>query len=74
METLLLIAQLVLGLLLILFIMIQEKGDGLGEALGGQSQTSFQSTKRGAEQAVAKLTIVTIILFLAVSVTLNFVG
>lgn len=75
MEITLLIVQIVIALILCILILIQDKGSGIGEALGGQSsQSSFETTKRGAERLVSRLTIATLIIFMAVSMTLNFIG
>lgn len=47
--------QIILGILLILVIIIQQKGTGLGTAFGGDF--SFYRTKRGAEKLLFYLTI-----------------
>ena len=72
MFTTLLILQVILALLLIFVIMIQEKGAGLGEAIGG-SASSFQTSKRGAEKAVGNLTWILLVAFMGTSLILNFV-
>lgn len=56
--------QIILGILLIVVIIIQQKGSGLGSAFGGD--LSFYRTKRGAEKLLFYSTIaiaVTFILF-----------
>jgi len=73
MQTALTIVNLVVGLLLVLVILMQEKGSGLGEAIGGVGGAGgFQTTKRGAELVLSKLTVALFIAFLAVSLVLNF--
>lgn len=73
MQTTLMIINVVLGILLALSILLQEKGNGFGEAIGGTGGGGgFQTTKRGAELLLSKLSIALFILFLAVSLTLNF--
>ncbi len=72
MQTALLIAQFISGLFLALLILLQEKGSGLGEAIGGTG-ASYQSVKRGAEKVLANLTIVLVVLFVGFSLTLNFI-
>ncbi len=72
MQTAVLIAQQISGALLILLILVQEKGSGLGEAIGGTG-ASYQTTKRGAEKVLASTTVVFLIVFIALSITLNFI-
>jgi len=62
MKTALYIVQIVISLLLILTILLQQKGSGLGMAFGGDS--SVYRTKRGAEKFIFRLTIVLTVLFL----------
>lgn len=73
MENLLGWVQIISGILLVLFILLQEKGSGLGEALTGQTSTSIQSQMRGPEKWVAYLTVLLAVLFAGVSLVLNFV-
>lgn len=73
MEKLLIVAQIVLGILLALGILLQEKGSGLGEAIAGSSAQNVQTTKRGAERVLAQLTVLILVLFLAASLALNFI-
>lgn len=47
--------QIILGILLILVIIIQQKGSGLGSAFGGD--LGFYRTKRGAEKLLFYVTI-----------------
>lgn len=47
--------QIILGTLLILVIIIQQKGSGLGTSFGGD--VSFYRTKRGAEKMLFYATI-----------------
>lgn len=49
------IIQIILGILLILVIIIQQKGSGLGASFGGDM--SFYRTKRGAEKMLFYTTI-----------------
>ena len=49
------IIQIILGVLLILVIIIQQKGSGLGSSFGGDM--SFYRTKRGAEKLLFYATI-----------------
>ncbi len=54
--------QIILGILLVLVIIIQQKGSGLGSAFGGD--LSFYRTKRGAEKLLFYATIVIAIAFI----------
>jgi len=65
------ITQIVFSLLLILLILIQNKGTGLSEVFGGSE--SFYTSKRGIEKYLFIATIVTAILFFANSLAFIFV-
>lgn len=54
--------QIILGLLLIVLVLLQSKGTGLGSTFGGDM--GFYGTKRGAEKMLFIITIVLAILFL----------
>ncbi|PJE51094.1 MAG: preprotein translocase subunit SecG [Candidatus Yanofskybacteria bacterium CG10_big_fil_rev_8_21_14_0_10_36_16] len=64
------IIQIVLSVLLVVVILLQQRGSGLGGAFGGDS--SAYSTKRGLEKVLYSATIVLAILFFAISVTRLF--
>lgn len=70
-HTILLISQIVSALLLALLILVQEKGSGLGEAIGGVG-ANYQTTKRGAEKFLANATVLMLIVFISLSLALNF--
>ena len=59
------VAQIILAVALILVIMLQVRGGGLG-GIFGQSDTVYR-TKRGVEKTLFQLTIVLVVLFVAVS-------
>jgi len=65
-------SQIILSVLLVLGILLQQKGAGLSSAFGGSSME--YSTKRGAEKIVFYFTIVVGTLFLAVSIARIFVS
>jgi preprotein translocase subunit SecG len=65
MKPFLLIFNIVLSILIILFILIQGRGAGLGSAWGGGGEL-FQ-TRRGIEKWTLRLTIVFIAFFFIVS-------
>ena len=56
MEAVISIIQIIIGVLLILVIIIQQKGSGLGSAFG--SDIGFYRTKRGAEKLLFYTTII----------------
>ena len=66
MQTYLNVAQIVLSIALILTILLQVRGGGLG-GIFGQPDTVFR-TKRGVEKTLFQLTIVLIVRFLTISV------
>lgn len=59
------IVQIVLAIALIMAIMLQVRGGGLG-GIFGQADTVFR-TRRGIEKTLFQITVVLIILFVAVS-------
>ena len=66
MQTYLNVAQIVLSIALILAIMLQVRGGGLG-GIFGQADTVFR-TKRGVEKTLFQLTIVLVVLFIIISI------
>jgi preprotein translocase subunit SecG len=60
-----LIFEIILGVLLVVLIVLQSKGTGLGSTFGGDM--GFYGTKRGAEKILFILTMVIATLFLVSS-------
>ncbi len=60
------IAQIVLAVALVLIIMMQVKGGGLG-GIFGQADTVYR-TKRGVEKTLFQLTIALSVIFIVVSI------
>jgi preprotein translocase subunit SecG len=60
------IAQIVLSAALILVILLQVRGGGLG-GIFGQADTVFR-TKRGVEKTLFQLTIALVVLFVIISI------
>jgi len=58
--------QIILGVLLILVIIIQQKGSGLGSAFG--ADMGFYRTKRGAEKLLFYATIILSVTFILASI------
>ncbi len=65
-RTILAISQLVLAILLMVCVLLQQKGAGLGAAFGGSS--AIYTTRRGVDKVLFQATIVTAILFFLVSI------
>lgn len=65
MKSVIFIIQVILGILLILVIIIQQKGSGIGTAFGGD--LSFYRTKRGAEKLLFYATIAIAAIFILAS-------
>ncbi|MCX6810550.1 MAG: preprotein translocase subunit SecG [Candidatus Berkelbacteria bacterium] len=57
------IVQLVLAVLVIVAILMQQQGSGLGGAFGGEG--NFYRSKRGLEKVLFYATIILIVLFVA---------
>ncbi|MBA7467209.1 hypothetical protein ES705_34190 [subsurface metagenome] len=68
MQTYLSVAQIVLSIALILAILFQVRGGGLG-GIFGQASTVFR-TKRGVEKTLFQLTIVLVVLFIIISIVM----
>ncbi len=71
MRNFLLILNIVLSVLIIIFILVQGKGAGLGSAWGGGGEM-FQ-TRRGMEKIILWITMIFIIIFFVVSLINLFV-
>ena len=68
MQTYLSVAQIVLSIALILAILFQVRGGGLG-GIFGQASTVFR-TKRGVEKTLFQITIVLVVLFIIISIVM----
>ncbi|MBA7560860.1 MAG: preprotein translocase subunit SecG [Dehalococcoidia bacterium] len=66
METYFSIAQIILSTALILAILLQVRGGGLG-GIFGQADTVYR-TKRGVEKTLFQLTIVLVALFIIIAI------
>jgi preprotein translocase subunit SecG len=71
MKSFLLIVNILLSVLIIVFILVQGKGAGLGSAWGGSGEM-FQ-TRRGMEKIILWLTTIFIVIFFVVSLINLFV-
>jgi len=66
MQTYLNVAQIVLAIALILAILLQVRGGGLG-GIFGQPSTVYR-TRRGMEKTLFQITVALVILFIGVSI------
>ena len=66
MQTYLSVAQIVLSVTLILVVLLQVRGGGLG-GIFGQPSTVYR-TRRGVEKILFQLTIALVVMFLVISV------
>jgi preprotein translocase subunit SecG len=65
MQTYLIVAQMVLSVALILAVLFQVRGGGLG-GIFGQADTVYR-TKRGVEKVLFQITIILVVLFVVIS-------
>ena len=68
MQTYLIIAQMVISIALVLTILLQVRGGGLG-GIFGQPDAVYR-TKRGVEKTLFQFTIILVVLFVAISLML----
>ena len=68
MQTYFSVAQIVLSIALILAILFQVRGGGLG-GIFGQASTVFR-TKRGVEKTLFRFNIVLVVLFIIISIVM----
>ncbi len=66
MKNYLLFVQLIASVLLTIFILLQQRGQALGSAFGGESG-AFYGTRRGIQKKIFQATIVLGALFIAIS-------
>jgi len=67
MEKTISIIQIIIAILLITFIMLQQRGTALGSSFGGESG-GFYSARRGLQKKILSLTIVSGVLFISLAV------
>ncbi len=68
MQTYLVIAQIVVSIALVLIVLLQVRGGGLG-GIFGQADTVYR-TKRGVEKTLFQFTVILVVLFVAISLLL----
>ncbi|GAC1432932.1 MAG: hypothetical protein PVS3B3_36310 [Ktedonobacteraceae bacterium] len=62
------IVQIILCVAVIIFILLQARGAGLGSAFGGSSAGSVFKTRRGVDRLIFNTTIVFVVLFCLISI------
>jgi len=73
MNTILLVAQIIIAILLILLILFQQRGTALGSAFGGGESGGFYATRRGIQKKILWLTIVCGALFIILALINLFI-
>ena len=75
METLLIVIESLLGLAIIITILLQpSKSDGLSGLIQGRSETFFsKNTGRTREAMLARITIISMVLFAVNTILLNLI-
>lgn len=66
MRNLLYVVNIIIAILLVVFILIQGRGAGLGSAWGGSGE--LYQTRRGIEKITLQVTILLIIVFFIISI------
>lgn len=72
MQNILLIVNILLSVLIVIFILIQGRGGGLGSAWGGGGETFH--TRRGVEKITIRVTVILIAVFFVLSVVNLFIS
>ena len=72
MELYLYIAQIVVAIALVLIVLMQTKGGGLG-GIFGQADTVYR-TKRGVEKTLFQFTVALAVIFIALSIVSVMIG
>lgn len=67
MEKFLPIAQIVVTLLLITFVLLQQRGTALGSSFGGEG-SGFYATRRGIQKKIFWATVVCGVLFIGLAI------
>ncbi len=67
MDKIITISQLVISIILMVLILLQNRGGGLSGIFGGSEMTNAYRTKRGLERTIFLSTIIFSILFFGIS-------
>ncbi len=60
------VAQIIIALMVVVVILAQVRGGGLGGIFGGSGESAFR-TRRGVERTLFRFTIVLVVVFVIVS-------
>ena len=61
------VAQIIIALMVIVVILAQVRGGGLGGIFGGSGESAFRS-RRGIERTLFRFTIVLVVIFIILSI------
>lgn len=70
MHNILLTIQIIISMALIILVLIQDRGEGIGESLGGTQSEGYAKTKRGMDKTLHTTTIILVIAFATTSILL----
>lgn len=68
MKNIISIAQLIVSLVLIVLVILQERGGGISETFGGEGAGGFATKRRGLEKVIYYATLVFLFFFAAISI------
>jgi preprotein translocase subunit SecG len=68
MERAFMVVSIIISVLLIVLILLQVKGAGLGDLLGGGGDTGITRTRRGLEKTLFQITIGLSIAYMAIAI------
>lgn len=71
MQNVLLVVNILLSILIVIFILIQGRGGGMGSAWGGGGETFH--TRRGIEKVTIRVTVILIAVFFVLSAANLFI-
>lgn len=71
MKDIVLVFQIIVSIVLIVLVLLQAKGTGLGSSFGGSAQV--YRSKRGVEKVVVYATVAMVVLFFVVSILQIFI-
>ena len=61
------VAQIIIALMVVIIILVQVRGGGLGGIFGGSGESAFR-TRRGIERTLFRFTIVLVVVFIILSI------
>ena len=65
-KELIYISQIIVSILLIVFILLQQRGSALGSAFGQEG--GFYATRRGIQKKIFYLTVALVVMFVSLSI------